>query len=88
MGHDGPWSTDHWQGLLHLIHSVEPQSIGPRTGVPGPRAFSIGIVGSLEGGFLWVPNAGTVHPAARVHEQSIVELLRSIANIEITVYAH
>ena len=47
------------EGLLYPIHSVEPESpwTGPfyfRAPRLGPRAFSVGVVNSLRGSFVWV----------------------------------
>ena len=46
------------QGLLYLIATVEPQVQGPGALCPralrlGPRPFSISVVNSFEGNFVW-----------------------------------
>ena len=55
----GPWPVDQRQGLLCLIAAVELQDAGP--GTPnhralrlGPRAFSISLVNSFGGNFVWL----------------------------------
>jgi hypothetical protein len=55
----GPRSVDQQQRLLYLIATVEPQEGGPEAryhGAPrlGQRAFSVGVVNSLGGNFVWM----------------------------------
>jgi hypothetical protein len=49
--------TAEKQGLLYLIHAIEPQAHGPHPPNPraprlGPRAFSISLVNSFGGNFV------------------------------------
>ena len=41
------------QGLLGSIAMAEPEDHGPAPPIPGPRAFSVRVVDSLDWGFVW-----------------------------------
>ena len=71
IGHVGPRSMDHRQGLLCLIPTVEPQVHGPappcsRAPRLGHLAFSISVVNSLGGNFVggvpWIVSPAARHP--------------------------
>ena len=55
----GPRSMDQRQGLLCLIATAKPQGAGQGTPTPraprlGPRPFSISLVNSFGGNFVWL----------------------------------
>ena len=51
----GPWSVDQRQGVT--VPNLCSRAAGPLTGgppTPGPRAFSISVVNSFGGNFVWL----------------------------------
>ena len=62
-------AAEKW-GLLHLISIVEIEAHGPprpyyRAPRLGPRPFSISLVNSFGGNFVWMPVPWIDHPAPR-----------------------